>query len=109
MKKMLMTATLIASMSAYSATVKILSFTSVQIENSLNHPLAELCGKVEGAVKTPSFVKVLVDAGSRRPAIYNTVADENGSYCIALVTHRGRAEASVFGETQSVTAKLDTK
>jgi hypothetical protein len=106
MKKLIMALSLISSMSAYSATVKILSFTSIQIENSLSHPLAELCGKVEGATKIPSFVKVVVDAGSRRPATYNTVADEMGNFCLTLTTHRGRAEASVFGESQSVTAKL---
>lgn len=106
MKKLILAASLISSMSAYPATVKIISFTSIQIENILDHPLAELCGKVEGAKKTPSFVKVVVDAGSRRPATYNTVADEVGNFCLTLTTYRGRAEASVIGESQSVTANL---
>lgn len=106
MKILLLVTCILASISAFSATVKITSFTSVQIENSLDHPLAELCGKVEGAVKSPSFVKVVVDAGSRRPATYNAVADELGNFCLTLVTYRGRAEASVIGESQSVTAKI---
>lgn len=97
---------LLASFSALSASVKITSFTLVRIGDTLNHPVAELCGKVEGSTKAVDYLKVTVDAGSRRPATYNTLSDDKGNFCLTVITYRGNAEVSIMGETTSTPAAL---
>ena len=97
---------LLASFSALSSTVKITSFTLVRIGDTLNHPVAELCGKVEGSTKSVDFLKVTVDAGSRRPASYNTLSDDKGNFCLTVITYRGTADVSLMGQEGSVQAAL---
>lgn len=97
---------LLASFSALSATVKITSFTLVRIGETLNHPVAELCGKVEGSTKAVDFLKVTVDAGSRRPANYNTLSDDKGNFCLTVITYRGNAEVSIMGQEGTAQAAL---
>jgi hypothetical protein len=97
---------LLASFSALSATVKITSFTLVRIGDTLNHPVAELCGKVEGSAKAIDFLKVTVDAGSRRPANYNTLSDEKGNFCLTVITYRGNADVSIMGQEGTVQTAL---
>jgi hypothetical protein len=97
---------LLASMSALSGEVKITSFTLVRIGDSMNHPVAELCGKVEGSSKPLEFLKVTVDAGSRRPGHYNTIADDKGNFCLTVITYRGNAEVRIIGQEGSVKSQL---
>jgi hypothetical protein len=99
MKKLIIACAAFAAFSASAATVKVTSFNLIRIADDLNHPVAELCGKVEGSTKV-EFLRVLVDAGSRRPAVYNTLSDEKGNFCLTLVTYRGTAEVSLMGSTQ---------
>lgn len=106
MKNLIIGLSLLSSISAYSATVKITSFNYVNISGAPNSPLAELCGKVEGAEKSPSFIKVIVDAGSRKPASYNTLADDKGNFCLAVLTYRGNADVSLMGETPTIKALI---
>ncbi len=94
---------LLASLSTVAATVKITSFKYVRNAGDSVHPLAELCGTVEGRTSAPSFVRVLVDK-ARNPAVYNTVADMDGSFCVAVITYRGSAEVTVFGENAGIEA-----
>jgi hypothetical protein len=92
MRLLLILSLLCSSLSAFAASVKITSFVYVAREQYL----AELCGVVEGG-EAPSFIRLKIDHLGRRPAIYNTVAGNDGRFCQAVVTYRGEAEASVMG------------
>lgn len=108
MKTMMAIALLVTSVSAFSASVKITSFNYVRTTNdTYRAPLAELCGVVEGASSSPSFVNVQIDHKTKNPASYNTVADANGKFCVAVITYRGTAEASVMGTNAKTNAKID--
>lgn len=102
MKILLSIGLLTFSFLAMSSTVKITSF--YRVDNNDN--LAELCGKVLEVKKVPTFIKVIADPNSPRPASYNTVADENGKFCIIIMTLRGSADASVMNESASTNAIL---
>jgi len=106
MKFILATLITLSSVSALAAaTVKITSYTYVNGTSANRH--AELCGLVEGAETTPSYVRVLVDPGSRNPGSYNTIADADGKFCMSVVTYRGTATANLFGQepTESAIAR----
>jgi hypothetical protein len=106
MKKILGLVCLFASVSAMAATVKITSFNFVRTSQDMMSPLAELCGTVEGATSSPTFVQVIVDHKSSKPAHYNAIAGANGRFCTAVITYRGTAEAVLMsGEKTSVTIK----
>jgi hypothetical protein len=92
----------LATTSVFANNVKITSF--VRAGNSDN--LAELCGLVEGTFTAPSYVKVTVDPGSRRPGAYNTVAGLDGKFCLVVLTYYGRAEASHVGDKKVSVANL---
>lgn len=96
MKKFIALSLLSLSFASFAATVKVTSFNYVRVQNDLNHPLAELCGLVEGQTSSPSFVQVLVDPKTKSPASYNTLAGNDGKFCIAVVTYRGNAEVSLL-------------
>jgi hypothetical protein len=107
MKKIIILFALLINTTAYSATIKIISFLAIEIANDrINHPLAELCGKVENAESIPTFIQVKVDEGARRPAVYNTLADDKGFFCLTLVTYRGTAAVSIIGKQTSYKAQL---
>ena len=105
MKKFIALALTLSALNLGAATVKITRFNLVNIADDLDHPVAELCGKVEGSTKV-EFIKILVDQGSRRPSTYNTLSDEKGNFCMALVTYRGSAEVSIIGQNNPVKAEL---
>ncbi len=101
MKSMMTIAALTFMTSALAAEIKITSFNFVRS----GEPAAELCGVVSNATSNPSYVRVVVDNLSAHPAIYNTIAGVDGRFCLSVITWRGTAEASIFGEaarTQSV-------
>jgi hypothetical protein len=91
---------LIFSAQVFAAEVKVTSFSYVEIGPNSNNPVAELCGEVIGVTNAPTFIRVLVDAGARRPGTYNTLAGEDGKFCLTLVTYRGRADLSIIGGNQ---------
>jgi hypothetical protein len=101
MKLFLGAALLVFSLSSFAASVKVTSFTYVRNFNDLQ-PLAELCGLVSGATTTPSFVKVVVDPKTSNPGSYNTLAGQDGKFCVAVITYRGTAEVSLMGEEIAV-------
>lgn len=107
MKSIVAMALLVSSVSAFSASVKVTSFNFIRTSNDVMAPLAELCGVVEGATSSPSFVRVSVDPKSAKPASYNTVAGTDGKFCLSVITYRGTAEVSMFGEKSVVTAKAE--
>ncbi len=97
MKNFIVLASLVLSTSAFAASIKITSFTMVRS----GEPTAELCGVVSEATEVPTFVRVVVDHRSNRPGVYNAVAGADGKFCLAVITYRGTAEASVFGEPET--------
>lgn len=108
MKTSLIVLSLLVSLSSFAASVKITSFRFVRIADDLNNPLAELCGLVEGATSEVTYLKVLVDSSSRNPGTYNTIAGKDGKFCLPVITYRGTADVSVFGQ-KSVTTKVSQR
>lgn len=104
MKKILGLILSFFTVSALAASVKVTSFNYIRVNNDINHPLAELCGTVEGTTSHPTFIKVLVDPKSKDPASYNTLAGEDGKFCLSVITYRGNAELSVIGANGTVEA-----
>ena len=107
MKKFLAAIILVSSLSAVASSVKITSFNYVRLNNELNHPLAEICGRVEGAVSFPTFIRILIDPKSSQPASYNTLADQNGKFCMSVITFKGSAEVSIMGQNSPVDASIN--
>lgn len=97
---------LVSSLSAIAASVKVTSFNYVRNANDLTHPLAELCGTVSGATSLPSFVRIQIDPKSNNPATYNTLAGQDGKFCLAVITYRGAAEVSLIGGNASAEALI---
>lgn len=56
---------------------------------------AELCGKIEGATSYPVVVKVVVDPKGKLPGNYSVTA-LGETFCTAVVTYTGDAEASIW-------------
>jgi hypothetical protein len=107
MKALTLVTTLLFSLSSL-ATVKITSFRFVRIANDLNNPLAELCGVVESPTSEISYIKVIVDPGSRVPGTYNTLAGKDGKFCLPVITYRGTADVSLMnGPVTKVFAQAD--
>ncbi len=100
--KFLALSALLVSASAFATSVRITSFNYVRSGEAL----AELCGTVTDATATPSFVRVQVDHTSNRPATYNTLTDDVGRFCVAVVTFRGTAEARVMNQNAPVVEAL---
>jgi hypothetical protein len=100
--KFLALSTLLVSTSVLATSVRITSFNYVRSGEAL----AELCGTVSDATTTPSFVRVQIDHTSTRPATYNTLTDTTGRFCVAVVTFRGTAEASVMNQSAPVVEAL---
>ena len=77
-----------------------LAETTVQITSYIytnqERKVAELCGVVKEATTTPTYVQVIVDYNSKRPATYNTLAGADGKFCTVVISHYGTAQASVF-------------
>jgi hypothetical protein len=90
---------LFVSAASFAATVKVTSFNYVLSgASSPFNPLAELCGVVEGSTSSPTFVHALIDVRSKNPGSYNTVADRDGKFCLAVITYRGTADVTVLDE-----------
>ena len=66
-----------------------------------NTSSAELCGKVTGATSVPTYVRVMVDEKSNSPGIYNVIVGPEGKFCVSVVTYRGTAVATLWGQTES--------
>jgi arginine utilization protein RocB len=105
MKKLLATALLLSAMSTWAASVKITSYYMV---NSMDY-LAELCGKVEGAATYPAFVNAIIDLRNNKGASYNTPTDENGNFCLAVITYRRTAHVSVMGQEKKAFVQAELK
>jgi hypothetical protein len=105
MKTILSITLLALSVSSIAASVNVTSFNYIRNQGDSFHPLAELCGRVEGGA-TPSFIRVLVDHKTNRPGTYNTIAGADGKFCMAVITYRGSAEVTLIGESASVEALI---
>jgi P pilus assembly chaperone PapD len=77
---------------AQAPSVNITSFTYTNQERKL----AELCGIVTNMNKLPTYIQVIVDHDSSRPANYNTLVGADGKFCLALISYRGTAKAIVW-------------
>lgn len=106
MKKIFICFLCLGTFYTFAASVKVTSFSTIRIAGDIFHPVAELCGLVENATSHPSFVRVVVDPNSNRPGVYNTVAGEDGKFCLTVITHRGSAKLNLFGESSSTLAQI---
>ena len=66
MKMIVGVALLTLSLSSIASTVKVTSFNYVRNQGDIHHPLAELCGRVEGMTTSPTFLNVKVDPGVQK-------------------------------------------
>jgi hypothetical protein len=101
MNKFILVGICLFSASVFSASVKVDSFNY-----AYSGPLAELCGTVSGATSSPSYITVKIDPGTPNSAVYNTLAGQDGKFCVAAITYRGRAEVSLFGVSNSALAVI---
>lgn len=109
MKKLLALVALLFATSSIAASVKINSFYYVRTApNNTYNVLAELCGNVS-ETELPAFVKLEIDYNGNNPGSYSTVADDNGNFCLTVITYRGQARASVIGQDAKTTAKITKK
>lgn len=107
MKTLLAAGLLALSFSSFAATVKITSFNFVRTnQDNFPSPLAELCGQVSDATTAPTYVNIMVDPGTKNPGSYNTLAGTDGKFCVAVITYRGRAEASIMGGSSTAKASI---
>ncbi len=96
MEKIALLALMVSSIgfftSAYAEEVKVelTSFRSAGVRTTA----AELCGKVAGLTEA-SVVRVTIDEKTTRPGFYNAVVDQDGLFCLAVITYRGTAIASI--------------
>lgn len=97
MKTFLTAVLLMSSVSAFATSIKITDFYFIRTSTDLRAPLADLCGKVEGATSVPTFIQIKIDKTSKGYSSYNTIAGEDGKFCLAVITYRGTAEASIMG------------
>lgn len=93
MRKLMMTLVLgLLSTTAMAATVKITSYVYVNKERRV----AEICGVVSESETPTTFIQIIVDDKSKRPATYNTLAGPNGKFCTLVNTFHGTAIAEVI-------------
>lgn len=94
------------SAAAQAGQVKITSFYYTGPQNRA----AELCGQVmSDTPKEQHFhIRVLADPGLANPGVYNTIAAEDGKFCVLISTSTGYASANVWGESQAVSATAAT-
>jgi hypothetical protein len=73
--------------------VKIDSFTSVDQE----HHLGEVCGTVTSKGENGYIAAtVIADPKSGNPGYYNTIANQQGTFCTLILTYTGMASATVW-------------
>lgn len=106
MKMILGMALFALSVSTFAASVKVTSFNYIRTSNDYYSPLAELCGVVDGATASPTFINAKIDPKSKNPGSYNTIADADGKFCLAVITFRGQADVTVMGEKEITTASI---
>lgn len=100
----ILTAVLFLSVSTAFALEPKVEVTSFKFAVSKGY-IAELCGKVTG-IEGLNLVKILVDPKSKKPANYTVMVDGDGSFCTALVTFYGQAEASI-GNSQKLLVTIE--
>lgn len=95
MNKSISSAVLIGCMaSVANATEPTVEITSFYYAGAKTRS-AELCGKIIGETAYPVFIKVTVDPKAKTPGIY-TVAAMSETFCTAIVTSTGTADATVW-------------
>ena len=58
--------------------------------------VAEICGVVSESETPTTFIQIIVDDKSKRPATYNTLAGPNGKFCTLVNTFHGTVIAEVI-------------
>lgn len=107
MKKLIIASLLLTSQ-VFAASVNITSFNYINTTRGTQglNVLAEICGTVEGATSHPSYVRIVSDYNTNRPAVYNTLAGEDGKFCMAIITFRGTAQTTVMGSKKAVNSQI---
>jgi hypothetical protein len=95
--------TLLSAASGFAATPPTLTLTSFRYAGG-NTRAAELCGVVTGG-REHEHVRVTVDPDTDGPGYYNLFTEQDGRFCVAVVTWTGRAQASVWTTTNELIAR----
>ena len=71
---------------------------------------AELCGHIEGGVKTSQQILIVTDPKSSGPGKYVALTTPQGEFCSVVATVTGLADVTILGASSSpLTATLETK
>lgn len=93
MKPFLLTVPFIFCGLSFAAEIKV-EISSFRYAGSRTSA-AEICGKVTSET-FPVVVKVTVDPKTEKPGIYNTIVGPEGTFCLAVITYRGEADATAW-------------
>lgn len=58
---------------------------------------AELCGHIEGTVKSPQQILIVSDPKSKAPGKYVALTTPKGEFCAVIATTTGEADVSIVG------------
>lgn len=94
MKSILVFCSIVFSIPAFAADVKITSFRYLDRAGNFS-PTAELCGEVVTPTNKPEMVKVTIDPKSKSPGYYYPWAGPEGKFCVVVATFTGNAEAEL--------------
>ena len=72
--------------------IRITSFAPV----AQGSRVAEVCGKVTGALGDLNPLQVVADPRTKGAGTYNTFVTQNGKFCLLIVTFLGRVEVSLL-------------
>lgn len=100
---------LLSSFSIFTAqaevplTAKVTSFVFAGRSTSA----AELCGHIEGDVKSSQQILIVTDPKSKGPAKYIVATTAQGEFCALVATVFGQADVSVVGGGASSSAQAE--
>ena len=100
MKTLILASLLFGSMGALADDPKV-DITSFRMAG-VRTRAAELCGKLTGVKAFPASVKVIVDPSAKSPGIYNVAVWEESTFCVAVMTDFGVADAVLRGGKEEI-------
>ena len=87
-------------------TVKVDSFVSTGRTTTA----AELCGHIEGGVKSTQQILIVTDPKSKGPGKYVALTTSQGEFCAVVSTVTGLADVTILGSSSgSMSATVEFK